>query len=130
QLGYEAIARGNAHAARARSEPGSRLLALACQTGGSGRGDRISCLSVTAFGAERKEMTSLNGLPLTALKQSFARRLSNGKVCPKRALGFEHSLHGLSRVPSVRLYSEASRGGDRPVTSSFYKTASSRKNCA
>ena len=33
--------------------------------------------------AERKEVTLPNGLLLTALKQSFALRPSDGKVCPK-----------------------------------------------
>jgi len=37
----------------------------------------------TGIGAERKDVTLPNGLLLTALKQSFALRPSDGKVCPK-----------------------------------------------
>jgi hypothetical protein len=36
----------------------------------------------TGIGAERKDVTLPNGLLLTALKQSFALRPSDGKVCP------------------------------------------------
>ena len=46
----------------------------------------IPVTRMAAVGAERKDVTLLTDLPLTALKRSFALRPSDGKVCPLAAV--------------------------------------------
>src|SRR5204863_773474 len=69
----------------------------------------------TGIGAERKDVTLPNGLLLTALKQSFALRPSDGKVCPIVAIQFG-AEDGQSRVETAHSITSSARASSEGGT--------------